>query len=150
MNYLSTVMESTYSTAKICDVDEDPETCVPSLELEPGNYTQPSLSSLHLLIFIFFYALFVRWSICPFCTVEYINNNIKCSFISYTKNYPNGVLLCICPKMYFCAKRERESKIIVPPKEMLLLFSIGTFLTNYDVTNRKHHINLIVSNIYFS
>ena len=35
MNYLSTVMESTYSTAKICDVDEDPETCVPSLELEP-------------------------------------------------------------------------------------------------------------------
>ncbi len=28
-------MESTYSTAKICDYDEDPETCVPSLELEP-------------------------------------------------------------------------------------------------------------------
>ena len=38
MNYLSTVMESTYSTAKICDVDEDPETCVPSLELEPGTH----------------------------------------------------------------------------------------------------------------
>ena len=26
---------------------------------------------------------------------------------------------------------------IVPPKEMLLLLSIGTFLTNYDITSRK-------------
>jgi len=33
-------MESTYSTAKICDYDEDPETCVPSLELEPGMLTK--------------------------------------------------------------------------------------------------------------
>lgn len=37
MNELQTLMESTYSTAKICDYDEDPETCVPTLELEPGN-----------------------------------------------------------------------------------------------------------------
>ena len=37
MNRLSTLMESTYSTARICDYDEDPETCVPSLELEPGK-----------------------------------------------------------------------------------------------------------------
>ena len=36
----------------------------------------------------------------------------------------------------FCAKR--ASKILVPPEEMLHLFSIGTFLTNYDVTNREH------------
>ena len=36
------------------------------------------------------------------------------------------------PQSYFCAKR--ASKIIVPSKEMLLSFSIGTFLTNYDVT----------------
>ena len=69
MNYLSTVMESTYSTAKICDVDEDPETCVPSLELEPGNYAQPSLSSLNWLIFIFFYALFLQWSIFPLAII---------------------------------------------------------------------------------
>ena len=33
-----------------------------------------------------------------------------------------------------CVKR--ASKMIVPPKEMLLSFSIGTFLTNYDVTIR--------------
>ena len=41
----------------------------------------------------------------------------------------------LCPKMYLCTKRLR--KIIVPPMEMLLSFSIGTFLTNYDVINRK-------------
>ena len=28
--------------------------------------------------------------------------------------------------------------MIVLPKEMLLSFSIGAFLTNYDVINRKH------------
>ena len=49
----------------------------------------------------------------------------------------------ICPKKFFCAKR--ASKIIVPPKEMLFSFSTGTFLTNNDVTNRKHKINLIYS-----
>jgi hypothetical protein len=38
MNALSTLMESTYSTAKICDYDEDPDTCEPSLELEPRKY----------------------------------------------------------------------------------------------------------------
>ena len=41
---------------------------------------------------------------------------------------------------FFCTKR--ASKIIVPPKEMLLSFSIGTFLSNYDVTNRKHKMDL--------
>ena len=41
----------------------------------------------------------------------------------------------LCPNIKFCAKR--ASKIIVRPKEMLLLFSIRTFLTNYDVTSRK-------------
>ena len=40
------------------------------------------------------------------------------------------------PKDVFWAKR--ASKIIVLPKEILSSFSIGTFLTNYDVTNRKH------------
>ena len=37
--------------------------------------------------------------------------------------------------MYVCSKR--TSKIIVPPKEMLISFSIGTFLNIYDVTDRK-------------
>ena len=41
----------------------------------------------------------------------------------------------LCPKMYLCTKR--ASKIIVPPKEMLLSFSIGTFLTSSDVTYKK-------------
>ena len=49
------------------------------------------------------------------------------------KDYVRGMYFC--PKMYLCAKR--AIKIIVPPKENLLSFSIGTFLTNYDVTCRK-------------
>ena len=40
-----------------------------------------------------------------------------------------------CTKMLFCAKS--ASKFIVPPTELKLLFSIGTFLTNYDVINRQ-------------
>ena len=40
-------------------------------------------------------------------------------------------LLHFCPKMYLCAKR--ASKVFVLPKEMLLSFSSGPFLTNYDV-----------------
>ena len=38
-------------------------------------------------------------------------------------------------KNMVCGKR--ASKMIAPPKEMLLSFSIGTFLTNSDVTIRK-------------
>ena len=44
----------------------------------------------------------------------------------------------LCSKIKFWAKRAR--KIIVPPKEMLLSFSIGPILTNYDVTCRKLNI----------
>ena len=40
---------------------------------------------------------------------------------------------------------KRVSKIIVPPKEMLLSFSIGTFLTKYDVINRKFNTFLYTS-----
>ena len=51
---------------------------------------------------------------------------------------------CICPpKKISWAKS--VSKVIAPPREMLLSFSIGTFLTNYDVTNRKHYLDLIYS-----
>ena len=46
-------------------------------------------------------------------------------------------------RYYFCAKR--VSKIVVLPKEMLFSFSTVHFLTNYDVTNRKHKMHLIYS-----
>ena len=59
MNYLSTVMESTYSTAKICDVFEDPETCVPSLELEPGKHN-PLFTTLRALLNDFFWGFLFR------------------------------------------------------------------------------------------
>lgn len=36
MNELGSKMEGIYSQAKICGYDEDAETCVPSLSLEPG------------------------------------------------------------------------------------------------------------------
>ena len=45
-----------------------------------------------------------------------------------------------------CAKR--ASKMIVPPKIMLLSFSIGTFLPNYDVTNRKLYYTLTYSIVW--
>ena len=39
----------------------------------------------------------------------------------------------------------RVCKFKAPPKEMSLSFSIGAFLTNYDVTNRKQQKALIYS-----
>ena len=48
------------------------------------------------------------------------------------KESTQNVFAQIC---YFCAKRAK--KIVAPPKQMLLSFSIVRFLTNYDVTNRK-------------
>ena len=41
----------------------------------------------------------------------------------------------LCSNIKFFAKR--ASKIIVPPQERLLFFSIGTFLTNYDVVTEN-------------
>ena len=53
--------------------------------------------------------------------------------------------LVFLSKRSFCAKR--ASKLIVLPKEMLVLFSIGTFLTNYDVKDRKLHCTSIYSTV---
>ena len=39
----------------------------------------------------------------------------------------------------------RVCKFKAPPKEMLLSFFIGTFLTNYDITNKKQQKALIYS-----
>ena len=88
----------------------------------------PSLSSL-----VLFYAFFVHWSIKAniknFCILV-IFRALKMAFYD-----SNALLHYLCQKMYFCAKR--ASKIIDPPKEILLSFSIGTFLTNYDITCKK-------------
>ena len=48
----------------------------------------------------------------------------------------------LSPKVV-CEKRPSKMKAL--PKEMLLSFSIGTFLTNYDVTIRKQEKGLIYS-----
>ena len=76
-------------------------------------YYDVDLSSLHWPILLFFYAFFVQWCILP--TIEKhiffkCSTLTRCSFVSY---------------------------IIVLPKEMLLSFSIGTFLTINNVTNKK-------------
>ena len=107
-----------------------------ALKLEP--------SSLHWFILVFLYAFFIQWSILP-------NKKNKKSILptklnSYTISYPNPppphpLPSFIPPKELFCGKR--ASKMIVPPKEMLLSFSIGTFLTNYDVTIRKQWKGLL-------
>ena len=70
-----------------------------------------STSSLHWTILISFCVPFEQWSMFP------------------------SVHLYLSPKMQFYAKS--ASKITVPPKELQLFVSIGTFLTNYDVINRK-------------
>ena len=80
----------------------------------------------------------------PFCTMEYITDQAK--YFPLPSKFPLFQVLKLdfvegltqnvfLPKSNFCEKR--ASKIIVMPKEMLLLFSIETFLTNYYVTNRK-------------
>ena len=83
---------------------------------------------------------YVAILLCPF-TMEYKLNNPKNYLLSIFKRLK--VALYFCPKMYFCAKR--ASKIIVPPKEMQLSVSIGTFLTLHDVTFRKLKYDLIYS-----
>ena len=66
---------------------------------------------------------------------HFISPRIK---LAWGKQFYNKVVstgLYLCPKMNICANR--AFKIKVPPKEMLLTFSIGTILANYDIINRK-------------
>ena len=56
-------------------------------------------------------------------------------FQSSITHYKLQFLQLYLGKDCFCAKR--ASKSIVPPKDMLLLLSIGTFLNNDDVISRK-------------
>ena len=53
------------------------------------------------------------------------------------------IIIVFAQKCFSCPKS--ANKVIVRPKEMLLSLSIGTFLANYDVTNRNHYIDLIYS-----
>ena len=48
----------------------------------------------------------------------------------YKTVFSSFICSCICPKMLFCAKREESRervKYVVPPKKMLLSFSIAHF-----------------------
>ena len=62
-------------------------------------------SSLHWLIWVLFM---------PFCTKEYISDKLNSYPPPPTSNFPH----VFAQRSFFCAKR--VSKIIVPPKEMLL------------------------------
>ena len=76
------------------------------------------VSSLHWLIPGFLYALFTQWSV--FATIK------EPSLLSAQ----SGILqLWHFVPLYLT--------YTVQPKEMQISVSIGTFLTNYDVTNRK-------------
>ena len=66
--------------------------------------------------------------LCLFCTMEFISDQAK--YFPLPAKFPHF---------------KRSNCFIVPPKEMLLSFSIGTFLTNYDITDRKLYYTLFYS-----
>ena len=75
--------------------------------------------------------LFKKWSgiQTPFSSLHWPIKDLFCVFLVQWSMFPLGcsevMYLDLCPKMHLCAKR--ASKTIVPPEEMLLSFSIGTF-----------------------
>ena len=87
------------------------------------------------------------FSLCLFRTMEYISDQAR--FLPYPSpthiSSAQTVLLCICPNFFLRKERREQIKFVVPPKEMLLSFSIVRFLTNNDVTNRKLKNKLIYS-----
>ena len=87
-----------------------------------------SLSNLHWPILLLFYAFFIQWSVIARKTI----------FLKWLTGSEDRLKMYLWAKINFCAKR--ASKIIVLSKEMLLSFSTGTFLTNYDVINRKLYV----------
>ena len=101
-------------------------------------------SSLHWLVLIFFYTFFLQWSIVwpssriplpPTHPISLISSTQTTIFLKWLTGLEDQLKMYLCPKIKSCTKR--ASKIIVQPQEMLLLFSIGTFLTNYDVIRRN-------------
>ena len=76
--------------------------------------------------------------------MEYISDKAKISYpppFSYKRlgNHPCSLthLFANSVILFLSLFKNLTIFMIVPPKEMLLLFSIGTFLTNYDVTIRN-------------
>ena len=80
-------------------------------------------SSDHWPLLVLFHAFFVHWSITP--------NKLTTSPTPLTSPISSAQTIGIfSQKCFSCAKS--ASKVIAPPKKMLLPFSIGTFLTNCD------------------
>ena len=79
----------------------------------------------------FFLPFFVQWSI--FQTKIPIPPPTPFSVLR--------LLFCIISTLFLCSLHSH----FAPPKEMLLSLSIVQFLTNYDVTNRKHSFDPIYS-----
>ena len=65
---------------------------------------------------------------------DQLRHKCKTLWVLYKKFYFQKCIVNLCAK--------RASKIIASPKELQLSVCIGTFLTNYDVTNRKLYNSL--------
>ena len=106
--------------------------------------------SLHWTNLLLLYALFLQWSIIatktkypfphpPNTPISSARTIILCSFVSHTHIWSllkAGIFL------------KESKKRIVPPKESFNSISIGTFLTIYDVRNRKLSSLLINSIVW--
>ena len=93
------------------------------------------ISSLHWPTLVLFFALFIQLSIVPLKSIFMCSG---CNFFfrklfQSTRIYIKGIYLIFLKYVFLHLCTKRASKIIVLPKEMLLSFSIGTFLTNYQV-----------------
>ena len=82
-----------------------------------------------------------NFTLSPPPTTIYLSTSASIVHLSHT-HLLTVLLVLLFPKVV-C--RKRASEMIVPSKEMLLSFSIGTFLTNYDITIRKQYKGLIYS-----
>ena len=79
--------------------------------------------------------------------MEYISNVAK--FLPPSTSISSAqTIIVFAQNCFSCTKS--VSKVTVPPKEMLLSFPIGTFLTDYDITNRKHYIDSTVCLLGFT
>ena len=85
---------------------------------------RPNIKIPFLVIFSFQGKL-KRFRDCLFFIIIYFNTHLDYPFSDIFVSIELISVTYLCPKMYLCAKR--ASKILVPPKEMLLFFSIVTF-----------------------
>ena len=110
-------------------------TCQPHFKCSGNQSSFAQQSPLDYFAFI----------LCAFRKVEYVFfgsflNTRSANIKAHTHFEQNFEVLRGIPKMWFCAKS--VSKIIVSPKELQLPVSVGTFLTNKDVTNLSKHTPL--------